>query len=425
MPITLLLREGPAGKGAPLTNEEVDSNFINLRQGIYDESAARQDVADATEVLADRVDVVEGSLETINTTLSSVSGSVTGKVSVSGDEMTGDLILKSSLGESPSLSFDISGDGVTAKVFYYSIDEGFDPQGKSYTNIVNRVTSQVGFRVEKHSVEEGSTDIFYVNDNVIQYKTNAIWHSGNDGEASGLNADLLDGKHANEFAPSTHNHNDLYYTKSESDTTFASLVHDHNDLYYTKIQSDDLFASLVHNHDDLYYTKSESDTTFAPVVHSHNYQPLSETLDSISSFDSNLDAGYLKRVVVDGVASWELDSSISSNESVYTNGSVSTFMQNTPGGNAITLDQFSISTFRSVKYMIQATAEGEFHVTEVLILQNGADAFITEFGTLNSNGPLITVTPQVDSVSGMFSVIVTPTSSVNTIIKAMRYSLFV
>lgn len=36
--------------------------------------------------------------------------------------------------------------------------------------------------------------------------TNKVWHAGNDGSGSGLDADLLDGKHASSFANASHNH---------------------------------------------------------------------------------------------------------------------------------------------------------------------------------------------------------------------------
>ena len=40
--------------------------------------------------------------------------------------------------------------------------------------------------------------------------SNIIWHAGNDGPESGLDADLLDGKHSTDFATSTHDHNSTY-----------------------------------------------------------------------------------------------------------------------------------------------------------------------------------------------------------------------
>lgn len=41
-----------------------------------------------------------------------------------------------------------------------------------------------------------------------------IWHAGNDGAGSGLDADLLDGKHASDFAPASHTHPDATTTTS-------------------------------------------------------------------------------------------------------------------------------------------------------------------------------------------------------------------
>ncbi len=46
----------------------------------------------------------------------------------------------------------------------------------------------------------------------VNVNGNTVWHRGNDGAGSGLDADLLDGKHGSEFATSTHTHNILYAT---------------------------------------------------------------------------------------------------------------------------------------------------------------------------------------------------------------------
>lgn len=51
----------------------------------------------------------------------------------------------------------------------------------------------------------------------IKYKNNIIWHQGNDGHQSGLDADLLDGHHADYFATATHNHDEKYARLSELD----------------------------------------------------------------------------------------------------------------------------------------------------------------------------------------------------------------
>jgi hypothetical protein len=43
-------------------------------------------------------------------------------------------------------------------------------------------------------------NVLDISSTAISYKTNKIWHEGNDGSGSGLNADLLDGYHASDFA---------------------------------------------------------------------------------------------------------------------------------------------------------------------------------------------------------------------------------
>jgi len=43
-----------------------------------------------------------------------------------------------------------------------------------------------------------------------------MWNSANDGSGSGLDADLLDGNHASAFAVASHNHDDRYYTETET-----------------------------------------------------------------------------------------------------------------------------------------------------------------------------------------------------------------
>ena len=50
-----------------------------------------------------------------------------------------------------------------------------------------------------------------------------IWHAGNDGTGSGLDADLLDGNHASAFATSGHNHDSTYAPKSHSHSNYVDL----------------------------------------------------------------------------------------------------------------------------------------------------------------------------------------------------------
>lgn len=66
-------------------------------------------------------------------------------------------------------------------------------------------------------ISENNVEVLEVKDSGIKFKTNIVWHKGNDGSGSGLDADLLDGKHASSFALSTHNHDDRYIRNDEVD----------------------------------------------------------------------------------------------------------------------------------------------------------------------------------------------------------------
>lgn len=67
---------------------------------------------------------------------------------------------------------------------------------------------------------------------------NEIWHAGNDGTGSGLDADLLDGYHASSFSLTTHNHDNSYISATSADTatgliTFsAGISSDGNSKFY-------------------------------------------------------------------------------------------------------------------------------------------------------------------------------------------------
>ena len=71
--------------------------------------------------------------------------------------------------------------------------------------------------------------------NGLKYENNTIWHAGNDGSGSGLDADLLDGQHASAFAPAGGSYStdwtadDLYYDAwIRNNGTGASGLYWHN-----------------------------------------------------------------------------------------------------------------------------------------------------------------------------------------------------
>lgn len=72
-------------------------------------------------------------------------------------------------------------------------DNGYIDIGPKNSTYCHIYTDRGSFYFNKSTLYANSTD-------------NVIWHAGNDGSGSGLDADLLDGSHASAFATSGHNH---------------------------------------------------------------------------------------------------------------------------------------------------------------------------------------------------------------------------
>lgn len=84
------------------------------------------------------------------------------------------------------------------------------------------------------------------------------------------------------------------------------------------------------------------------------------------------------------------------------------------------VDSFDISQYRTMKYVIQAVDESSVHSTEVLLVHDDNDAYITEYATIQSSSNLISISANV--ASSNVNLIITPTNA-NTIIDFFRVSL--
>jgi len=82
-------------------------------------------------------------------------------------------------------------------------------------------------------------------------------------------------------------------------------------------------------------------------------------------------------------------------------------LTNTGAGQVIyTLDA---SVYRSVKFMIQITHGTDYQVQEILLLQDGADTYLTQYAQLLSGNDLILATYDADLNSGNMRLLVSPT----------------
>jgi hypothetical protein len=151
------------------------------------------------------------------------------KLDLAGGTMTGDLVIAKN---QPWLTLDSPGTGLegTDQASGISIGEGgtrgsaalhITYTGDGYGHIGMGI---VGATTSKPQYE--AMELFYTNNTVKFFATpnvngSSIWHAGNDGASSGLDADLLDGQHGSyyrdwnnftnkpsTFAPSAHTHTD-------------------------------------------------------------------------------------------------------------------------------------------------------------------------------------------------------------------------
>ena len=87
------------------------------------------------------------------------------------------------------------------------------------------------------------------------------------------------------------------------------------------------------------------------------------------------------------------------------------------------IDNFPSSTYRTVKYIVQATSIEGIHSTEVFCMQDGVSAYLTEYATLISGSALgnFSITVGGGTVNLMFSPI-NPNNNIITL-KVIRYAV--
>ena len=78
------------------------------------------------------------------------------------------------------------------------------------------------------------------------------------------------------------------------------------------------------------------------------------------------------------------------------------------------LDTFAMNEIRGAKYIIQATYDGDVHFFEMTLIHDETETYFSEYGTMQTNGDLVTVTTDIDGL-GNVRVLVTPTYSATRI----------
>lgn len=86
------------------------------------------------------------------------------------------------------------------------------------------------------------------------------------------------------------------------------------------------------------------------------------------------------------------------------------------------LDIFSTTEFRSVKYQVQVTSGSDYQVSEISLIHNDTNSFITEYGLVYTGSVLMTYDSDISS--GNTRLLMTPVNNVNTI-KLIKTSIVV
>lgn len=122
-----------------------------------------------------------------NTYLTTVNAAAT-YVSKAGDTMTGALRMGQSVASAPASQPMALSYGRLQCYGTLNINGNTDNSGNEFVNIT-----------AGHGLSASTADGLSIGTNTLTWQNQTVWHAGNDGAGSGLDADLLDGLHASSF----------------------------------------------------------------------------------------------------------------------------------------------------------------------------------------------------------------------------------
>jgi len=91
--------------------------------------------------------------------------------------------------------------------------------------------------------------------------------------------------------------------------------------------------------------------------------------------------------------------------------------------SATTVDSWAKATYRSAKYLIQVTQGSNYQVSEIMVIQDGTNTYMTEFAVIETNGVLATFTSSISSSNAVLTV--TMASATSATINIQRTLLVV
>jgi len=86
----------------------------------------------------------------------------------------------------------------------------------------------------------------------------------------------------------------------------------------------------------------------------------------------------------------------------------------TSNTSQVSIDSFSLSTYRTAKYTVQITSDTVYHSEEITIIHDGSTPKIVEYGVIYSNGTSLG-SFDVSIVTGNINLLFTPVNSVTSL----------
>lgn len=216
-----------------------------------------------------------------------------------------------------------------------------------------------------------TTGEIYAGGKTTQYR---VWHQGNDGDSSGLDADLLDGQHGS------------YYQNAGN--LNAGIVPD---------------ARLSGTYTGVSITGNAATATALATARTINGVSFDGTAN-ITVADST------KLPLTGGTLSGQLNS-----QDIFVNSVslIKTFAATLTTTTPTTIASFAVASFSSGKFFIQATRGTEKQITELSVLHDGTTAFASEYGGIQTGTTLFSV--DVSLAGGTVSIMATSTSATSTV----------
>ena len=91
------------------------------------------------------------------------------------------------------------------------------------------------------------------------------------------------------------------------------------------------------------------------------------------------------------------------------------------GTSAQTIDTWDKTTYTSAKYIVQVMDSGDIHTEELMVIQDGTDVYISQYGVVTNNGELGVFDGAISG--GNVQITFTPTGATNMTIQVVRQSI--